>query len=274
MEKTKEIDKKQKRKPEKIVILAGGMGTRISEETSGRPKPMVEIGGMPILWHIMKIYSTQGFNEFIICAGYKQDMIKKWFSDYFLNTADVTFDFTEGRQEKIFHNRRIEPWKVTVINTGMHTETGGRIERIKEYIKGAPFMVTYGDGVGDIDIAGLLEHHRKSGKKATITTHMIGQNKGIVELDEKGNVRELREKSGKDGRLVNIGFMVFEDGALDGLLGDDIALEQALSHLAEKGELSGYTHGGFWQCMDTLREKRRLEALWEAGSPPWKVWED
>lgn len=258
----------------KVVILAGGMGTRISEESASKPKPMVEIGGMPVLWHIMKGYSSQGFNEFIICAGYRQHMIKEWFSDYFLHTSDVTFDFTNGRQEMTVHRRQVEPWKVTVIDTGLYTETGGRIQRIREYTGGEPFMVTYGDGVGDIDINAVLKFHRKSGRKATITTCVFGQNKGVVELGEDGEICELREKSADDGKLINAGYMVFEQDALDGLLTDGTKLEDALSVLAERGELSGYVHRGFWQCMDTLREKKLLEKLWEGGSPPWKTWKD
>ena len=255
----------------KVVILAGGFGTRISEESHLRPKPMIEIGGMPLLWHIMKWYSSCGFNEFIICAGYKQDCIKNWFSNYFINTSDVTFDYTNGKEEVIIHRRNIEPWKVTVVDTGCGTQTGGRILRIRDYIGEEPFMVTYGDGVGDIDIKKLLDFHKKSGKTGTISTYRFGQNKGVVQIGEDGTVETFREKSRNDSSLINIGFMVFEPGVFDCIKGDDTVLETGpLAYLAEKGDLSGYMHTGYWQYMDTLREKQELERLWKTGEAPWK----
>ena len=215
----------------KVVILAGGFGTRISEESQYKPKPMVEIGEMPILWHIMKIYSHYGINEFIICAGYKQHVIKEWFNNYFLHTSDVTFDFKND--EIIVHNRKAEQWKVTIVDTGLNTQTGGRVKRIKDF----------------------------------------GQNKGVVEVAKDGVVKEFREKSDLDGNLINIGFMVFEPQIFDYIAGDAAALEkEPLCNLARENELSAYTHKGFWQCMDTLREKQQLESLWQSGEAPWKVW--
>lgn len=256
----------------KVVILAGGFGTRISEESHLKPKPMIEIGEMPILWHIMKTYSHYGFNEFIICAGYKQHVIKEWFSDYFLHTSDITFDFTNGN-ELIVHNKSAEPWKVTVVDTGLKTMTGGRIKRIRNYIGDETFMLTYGDAVGDINISELLDYHRKHKKTGTISVYNFGQNKGVLEIRKDGLVKAFREKSDLDGDLINIGFMVMEPEIFDRIEGDETVFEkEPLASLVSEGELISYTHRGFWQCMDTLREKQYLEKLWDSGKAPWKVW--
>lgn len=258
----------------KVVILAGGFGTRISEESAFKPKPMIEIGGMPILWHIMKVYSYYGFNEFIICAGYMQHVIKEWFADYFLHTSDITFDFTHGN-EMIIHNKHTEPWKVTVVDTGLDTQTGGRVKRIKEYVGDETFMLTYGDAVGDIDIAGLLKYHRQNGKIGTVSVYNFGQNKGVLDINDKGIVCDFREKSDLDGDLINIGFMVFEPSLFNYIDGDNIVLEkEPMYSLVALEELQAYTHKGYWQCMDTLREKQQLESLWKRGNAPWRVWTD
>lgn len=259
----------------KVVILAGGFGTRISEESTFKPKPMIEIGGMPILWHIMKTYSHYDFNEFIICAGYKQNVIKEWFTDYFLYTSDVTFDYTQGSSELIIHNRRTEKWKVTVVDTGLNTQTGGRVKRIKDYIGIEPFMLTYGDAVGNIDINELIRFHKSHGKIGTMSMYNFGQNKGVVEVGANGIIDTFREKSDIDGDLINIGFMVFQPELFDLIEGDDTVFEKGpLSKLVEHKELVGYVHKGYWQCMDTLREKQQLEKLWALGNAPWKIWED
>ena len=257
----------------KVVILAGGFGTRISEESAVNPKPMVEIGGMPILWHIMKGYSKFGFNEFIICAGYKQHVIKEWFADYFLHTSDITFDYTGDEREMIVHNKHTEHWKVTVVDTGLYTATGGRIKRIKEYVGNDTFMLTYGDAVGDININALLEYHRRNNKIGTISMFNFGQSKGVVEYGKDGLIEAFREKSQSDGDLINIGFMVMESAIFDYIEGDDMSFEkEPLRKLVEEKQLAGYVHKGFWQCMDTLNEKNKLEELWESGKAPWKVW--
>lgn len=257
----------------KVVILAGGFGTRICEESAYRPKPMLEIGGMPILWHIMKTYAHYGFDEFIICAGYKQHVIKEWFADYFLHTSDITFDFT-GDTRMIVHNKHAEKWKVTVVDTGLHTQTGGRVKRIRDYVGNEPFMLTYGDAVGDVDIAALAAFHRAHGRLGTISMYNFGQNKGVVEVGADGGISAFREKSDLDGDLINIGFMVFEPQVFDLIDGDDTVLEKdALAKLVEMQQLHGYIHKGYWQCMDTLREKQQIEKLWETNAAPWKVWE-
>ena len=259
----------------KVVILAGGFGTRISEESAFRPKPMIEIGGMPILWHIMKTYSAQGFHEFVICAGYKQHMIKEWFADYFLHTSDITFDYTGGKNEMIVHDKRAEPWRVTVVDTGLNTQTGGRVKRIQNYIGDEPFMLTYGDAVGDVDIHALLEFHKAHGRIGTVSMYNFGQNKGVVEADSDGEITAFREKSDMDGDLINIGFMVFQPEVFDYIDGDGTILEKGtLTKLVERKQLMGYVHRGYWQCMDTLREKQQLEQLWESGRAPWKQWEE
>lgn len=256
----------------KVVLLAGGLGTRISEESQYKPKPMLEIGTRPILWHIMKEYSAYGFNDFIICAGYRQDMIKEWFSNYFLYTSDVTFDFTHGK-EIILHEQHSEPWKVTVVDTGLHTMTGGRIARIRQYVGEETFMLTYGDGVCDVDIGKLLEFHRQHGKLATITAVRLSQTKGVLDIGGDNAVRSFREKSAKDTAPINAGYMVFEPKVFDYLGGDDCILEQEpMARLAKDGQLMSYLHTGFWQCMDTQREKIQLERLWQSGKAPWKVW--
>lgn len=258
----------------KVVILAGGFGTRISEESAFKPKPMIEIGGMPILWHIMKTYSYYGFNEFVICAGYKQHVIKEWFADYFLHTSDITFDFTNGN-EMIVHNKHAEPWKVTVVDTGLNTQTGGRVKRIKDYIGDETFMLTYGDAVGDVDIKKLVEYHKSHGKIGTVSVYNFGQNKGVLDLAPDGTVRAFREKSDLDGDLINIGFMVFEPQLFDYIKDDTTVFEkEPMLGLVEKQELVSYIHKGYWQCMDTLREKQQLEKLWDSGKAPWKVWDE
>lgn len=258
----------------KVVLLAGGLGTRIMEESEARPKPMVEIGGMPILWHIMKEYSHYGFNEFIICAGYKQHMIKEWFADYFLHTSDITFDFTQGNDRRmIIHDRHAEPWKVTVVDTGEGTMTGGRIKRVAKYIGDETFMMTYGDGVCDVNIADLLKFHRKHGKLATLTTVRQKQQKGVIDIAEDNSVRSFREKSIDDGALINAGYMVLEPKVLNYIKGDETIFEaKPLENLAADDQLMSYRHDGFWQCMDTLREKQLLEKLWKTDRAPWKVW--
>lgn len=257
----------------KVVILAGGFGTRISEESHLKPKPMIEIGDMPILWHIMKTYSHYGYNEFIICAGYKQHVIKEWFADYFLHTSDITFDFSNG-EEIIVHNKKAEPWKVTVVDTGLNTMTGGRIKRVKEYIGDEPFFLTYGDAVGDINIPKLLEFHKNNNRLGTISVYNFGQNKGVLDIDKDGTVKSFREKSNLDGNLINIGFMVMEPEVLDYIEGDNTTFEQEpLNRLVKEQQLISYVHRGFWQCMDTFREKQQLEKLWVEGNPPWKIWE-
>lgn len=257
----------------KVVILAGGFGTRISEESVFKPKPMIEIGGMPILWHIMKTYSHYGFNEFVICAGYRQHVIKEWFADYFLHTSDITFDYTNGKNEIIVHNKHAEPWKVTVVDTGLNTQTGGRVKRIQDYIGNETFMLTYGDAVGDIDINELLKFHREHEKIGTMSMYNFGQNKGVVEVGNNGMINAFREKSDTDGDLINIGFMVFEPQLFDLIDDDETVFEKGpLTSLVEKQELIGYIHKGFWQCMDTLREKQQLEKLWGSNEAPWKLW--
>lgn len=259
----------------KVVILAGGLGTRISEESILKPKPMIEVGGMPILWHIMKTYSYYGYNEFVICAGYKQHVIKEWFADYFLHTSDVTFDYTQGNSEMIVHNKHAEPWKVTVVDTGLNTQTGGRVKRIKDYIGNEEFMLTYGDAVGDINIKELVDYHHAHGKIGTMSMYNFGQNKGVVEVRKDGVIDVFREKSDTDGDLINIGFMVFKSEIFDYIAGDATPFEkEPLSNLVKDRELVGYIHKGYWQCMDTLREKQQIEQLWDSGKAPWKLWED
>ena len=258
----------------KVVILAGGFGTRISEESAFKPKPMIEIGGMPILWHIMKEYSFYGFNEFVICAGYKQHVIKEWFANYFLHTSDITFDFTSGN-EMIVHNKHAESWKVTIVDTGLNTQTGGRVKRIKDYVGDETFMLTYGDAVGDINIKELLDYHKSHEKIGTVSVYNFGQNKGVLEIGANGMVDDFREKSDFDGDLINIGFFVFEPQVFDYIEDDTTVFEKApLSSLVAAGELAAYIHKGYWQCMDTLREKQQIEKLWESGQAPWKLWED
>ena len=258
----------------KVVILAGGLGTRISEESHLKPKPMIEIGGMPSLWHIMKLYSHYGFNDFVICAGYMQHVIKEWFADYYLHTSDITFDFTKGN-EVIVHDRHAEPWKVTVVDTGLKTMTGGRVLRIRRFVNDEPFFLTYGDAVADVDIDALLAFHRAHQKSVTLTTVNIAQQKGVLDIDEDNTITAFREKDNQDSTLINGGFMVCNPDIFDYLLGDDTVLEkQPMRLLAASGELKSFYHQGFWQCMDTKREKDLLEKFWSEGRAPWKVWAD
>ena len=257
----------------KVVLLAGGLGTRISEESQYRPKPMIEIGGRPILWHIMKEYSAYGIRDFIICAGYKQEMVKEWFNNYFLYTSDVTFDFTEGKHV-ILHEQHSEPWRVTVVDTGLDVMTGGRIRRVQPYIGDETFLMTYGDGVCDVDIAKLVAFHRSHGKLATLTAVHQDQSKGVLDIGGDNAVHAFREKSARDSAPINAGYMVLEPGVFDYLGGDDCIFEQEpLRRLAAEGQLMSYQHHGFWQCMDTMREKMQLETLWKTGHAPWKVWD-
>lgn len=256
----------------KVVLLAGGYGTRISEESQYKPKPMIEIGGMPILWHIMKEFSYYGYNEFIICAGYKQHIIKEWYANYFLYTSDVTFDFTKGN-EVIIHNKHAEKWKVTVIDTGLNTMTGGRIKRIQSYIGNEPFLMTYGDGVCDVDISKLITYHESHGKIATLTAVMQEPGKGILDIGGDNAVHSFREKSTIDSNPINAGYMVLNPEIFDYIEGDNTVFEQyPLKQLAEQGDLISYIHKGFWQCMDNKREKDLLEKLWESEKAPWKKW--
>ena len=258
----------------KAVILSGGFGTRISEESQFRPKPMIEIGDMPILWHIMKTYSAHGVNEFIICAGYKQQVIKEWFANYFIYTSDVTFDFTRNNAVMV-HDRHSDPWKVTVVDTGLNTMTGGRVRRIRRYVGDEPFFLTYGDAVADVDITRELEYHRSHGKCVTITSVSIAQQKGVLDIDDAGSILAFREKDNSDAALINGGFMICNPGIFDYLQDDKTVLEkEPMRKLAADGELKSFYHPGFWQCMDTKREKEKLEELWASGNAPWKVWKD
>ena len=258
----------------KVVLLAGGLGTRFSEESVYKPKPMIEIGGMPILWHIMKSYSAHGFNEFVICAGYKQHMIKEWFADYYLHTSDVTFDFA-NRNKVIVHNEHCEPWKVTIVDTGLNTMTGGRIKRIQRYVGDETFMMTYGDAVCDVNIAELLKFHQEHGKIATLTAVMLAQEKGVLDIREDNSVRAFREKSKNDGAIINAGYMVLEPAIFDYIEGDSTVFERVpMERVAKEGQLMSYLHKGYWQCMDTKREKDMLEERLEKGTAPWKKWED
>ena len=255
----------------KAVILAGGLGTRLSEETSSRPKPMVEIGGKPILWHILKIYSSHGINEFIICCGYKGYVIKEYFANYFLHMSDVTFDMQENSM--IVHNKRAESWKVTLVDTGDKSMTGGRLRRIKDYLtEDEPFCFTYGDGVGDIDITASIKFHNLHGKDATITTTFAPGRFGALEIVD-GTVKSFKEKPRGDGAMVNGGFFVLQPKVIDLISGDDTLWEEEpLVSLVEKGQLMAYKHFGFWQPMDTLRDKQILGDLWVSGDAPWKTW--
>ena len=257
----------------KAVILAGGFGTRNSEESQFKPKPMVELGGMPILWHIMKLYSHYGIKEFVICAGYKQHVIKEYFADYFLHTSDITYDFTHGKNEMIVHHNTSEPWKVTVVDTGLNTMTGGRVKRIRDYVDNEPFMLTYGDGVSNLNIRELLEFHQAHRKMVTISAYNAGQRFGVLDIDAMGRITEFREKTQGDGNLINIGFMVCQPEFIDYINDDNTVLEkEPLERVAKEGQLMAYKHTGFWQCMDTVREKEQLEKMWATGNAPWKVW--
>ena len=256
----------------KVVILAGGYGTRISEESHLKPKPMVEIGDKPILWHIMKEYSHYGFNEFIICCGYKQHVIKEWFADYYLYNSDVTFDFSNNNK-MIVHQNVAEPWKVTLVDTGTDTMTGGRIKRIRKYIGDEPFMLTYGDAVSSINISDLLKFHQKNGKYATLTAASVGQRFGVLDISESNNIKAFREKNETDGSRINAGYMVLQPEIFKFLKDDSTVFEkEPLEKLALAGQLCAYKFNGFWQCMDTKREKDKLDEMWRNGDAPWKVW--
>lgn len=259
----------------KVVLLAGGFGTRISEESAFKPKPMIEIGGQPIMWHIMKEYAFYGHKEFIICAGYKQEYIKKWFADYFLSNSDVTFDYNNGKNEMVIHQSHCEDWKVTVVDTGLNTMTGGRIKRIQPYVGNEPFLMTYGDGVCDVEIDKLIEFHKEHGKIATLTAVLQDQSKGVLDIGGDNAVKSFREKSLVDGAPINAGYMVFEPAIFDYIDGDKTVLEKdPLESLAKEGQLMSYMHRGYWQCMDNMREKEQLEKLIAGGKAPWMRWED
>lgn len=257
----------------KVVILAGGYGTRISEESYLKPKPMIEIGDKPILWHIMKEYSYYGFNEFIICCGYKQHVIKEWFADYYLHTSDVTFDFSNNNKMTV-HNNVSEPWKVTIVDTGLDTMTGGRIKRIKKYVGNEPFMMTYGDGVCDIDMNELLRFHKEHGKIATLTAVALEQRFGVLDIDKDDAITSFREKKLNDGNRINVGYMVLEPEIFDYIEGDETVFEKdPMEKLVKNHQLVAYKHDGFWQCMDTKREMDKLNEMWASENAPWKVWE-
>lgn len=256
----------------KVMILAGGLGSRLGEETGVRPKPMVEIGGRPILWHIMKIYSHYGFNDFIVLCGYKSEMIKEYFMDYYINNSDVTIDFKSNSIE--FHEEAKEPWKVTLANTGYETLTGARIKKAQKYIGNEPFMLTYGDGLGDIDIQALIKAHKKSGKAATLTVSQPEGRFGIVEINPDKTIINFQEKPKHETAWVNCGFAVLEPEIFDYIPDENIAWEQEpLRNLAKDGKLNAYEHSGFWHPMDTLKEKNELNEMWDKNQAPWKIWE-
>lgn len=255
----------------KVVILAGGFGTRISEESHLKPKPMIEIGDKPILWHIMKGYSAYGFNDFVICCGYKQYVIKEYFAEYYLHNCDVTFDFN-GDNKMIVHSNYSEPWRVTLVDTGLTTMTGGRIKRVREYLEEDTFMLTYGDGVSNINIMELLEFHKSHGKIGTMSAVQPEGRFGVLDL-EGNRIVNFREKSRDDSGWVNCGFMVMEPSIFEYIGGDDTIFEkEPLEDISTRGELMCYRHSGFWQCMDTLRDREKLEKMWSDGNAPWKVW--
>ncbi|WP_337489227.1 glucose-1-phosphate cytidylyltransferase [[Ruminococcus] torques] len=257
----------------KVVILAGGLGTRISEESHLKPKPMIEVGDAPILWHIMKYYSSYGFNEFIICCGYKGYVIKEYFADYYLHRSDITFDFSDNNK-MIVHNNVAEPWKVTVIDTGLNTMTGGRLKRIQKYVGNETCMMTYGDGVSDVNLDALLKFHREHGKAATLTAIQPGGRFGVLDIDDSQTVRQFSEKAKEDGGWINAGFMVLEPEAFSYIEGDQTYFEkEPLENMAKDGNLAAYRHEGFWKCMDTMRDKGMLDELWNKGNAPWKCWE-
>ena len=255
----------------KVVILAGGFGTRITEESHLKPKPMIEIGGKPILWHIMKEYAHHGFNEFVICLGYKGYVIKEFFADYFLHTSDVTFDLEKNQMT--VHNNFSEPWKVTLVDTGLNTMTGGRVKRIQKYIGNETFMLTYGDGVSNVNINDLLEFHKEKGKKATMTAINVEQRFGVLDMNENDDIKCFREKSSQDSSWINGGYMVLEPDIFNYIEGDTTIFEkEPLEKLAKEGELVAFKHKGFWKCMDTLRDKNQLEEMWNNNNAKWKVW--
>lgn len=255
----------------KAVILAGGLGTRISEESHLRPKPMIEIGGRPILWHIMKIYSRYGISDFVICLGYKGYVIKEYFANYFLHMSDVTFDMSNNSME--VHQRYVEPWRVTLVDTGENTLTGGRLRRVRDHLGDEPFCFTYGDGVADVDIGALVAFHRAHGRDATVTAIQPPGRYGALNLDGEA-VRGFQEKPAGDGAWINGGFFVLNPSVIDGITGDDTSWEgEPLMRLAADDRLRAYSHHGFWHAMDTLRDKNHLEELWRGGRAPWKCWE-
>jgi len=255
----------------KVVLLAGGFGTRLSEETDIKPKPMVEIGGKPILWHIMKLYSHYGFNDFVVCLGYKGYVIKEYFANYFLHMADVTFDMATNVMT--VHRQKAEPWKVTLVDTGANTMTGGRIKRVQEYVGNETFMVTYGDGLSDQNLTELLAYHKKHGKLATMTTVQPSGRFGAVDVGAANEVKAFIEKPRGDGAWINAGFFVFEPKVFNYIAGDATILErEPLEGLALDKQMSAFKHQGFWKPMDTLREKHEFEELWTSGKAPWQVW--
>jgi len=259
----------------KVVILAGGLGTRISDESYLKPKPMISVGEQPILWHIMKYYSAFGFHHFVICCGYKGYVIKEYFADYYLHRSDVTFDFSEGNRMTV-HENVVEPWRVTLVDTGRNTQTGARIKRVERYLDGETFMLTYGDGVSNVDLNALWKQHQASGKTVTLTGIQPGGRFGVLDLDQTGRcVTGFREKAKEDGGWINGGFMVMEPEVFDYLSSEEsCVLERSpMETLAREGKLGIYKHDGFWQCMDTQRDRGRLEALWHSGKAPWKMWE-
>lgn len=256
----------------KVVILAGGYGTRISEESHLKPKPMIEIGDKPILWHIMKEYSHYGFNEFIICCGYKQHIIKEWFADYYLYNSDVTFDFSNSNEMTV-HQNVAEPWKVTLVDTGLDTMTGGRIKRIQKYIGDESFLLTYGDAVCDVNISELVDFHKSHGKLSTITAVPVSQRFGVLSIDNTDSITAFREKSDLDNSFINGGYMVLEPQVFNYIENDSTVFEKGpLVRLSEEGQLKAYKYSGFWQCMDTKREKDLLDEMWNSNSAPWKIW--
>lgn len=255
----------------KVLILAGGFGTRISEATDSKPKPMIEIGGKPILWHIMKSYSEHGFNEFVILLGYKSYVIKEFFANYFLHQSDVTFDLKNNSME--VHDNFSENWKVTLIDTGLNTFTGGRIKRAAKFIGNEPFLLTYGDGVADVNIKETVDFHKEHGKKITMTAIQPEGRFGALGIDNDQTIHSFLEKPKGDGAWINGGYFVCEPSVIEYIAGDETIFErEPLENLAKEGELKAYKHFGFWQCMDTLRDKNKLEELWQSGTPPWKNW--
>jgi len=256
----------------KVVILAGGYGTRISEESHLKPKPMVDIGNMPILWHILKSYSHYGFNDFVICCGYKAHVIKEYFAHYYMHQSDITYDFT-NQNEKLVHSNMAEPWRVTLVDTGLNTMTGGRVKRVQKYIGNEPFLLTYGDGVCDVDIKKLVEFHKKNKKLLTLTAVQPDARFGVLDIDSKNNVLAFKEKAKADSGWINGGFMVVEPKVFDYLSGDTTIFErEPLENIAKEKQLVAYKHDGFWQCMDTLRDKQYLDKLIENKEAPWVKW--
>lgn len=255
----------------KVVLLAGGFGTRISEESQFKPKPMISIGGMPILWHIMKEYAYYGYDDFVICAGYKQEYIKEYFSNYYLHNSNITFDFKHENKVTV-HENDSEPWNVTIVDTGLNTMTGGRVKRIAPYVGNETFMLTYGDGVCDVPIDRLVEFHKSHGRICTMTAVKPEGRFGILDI-EGDTIKSFREKSKNDVGFINGGYMVLEPEIFDYIAGDDTTFErEPLEKIAKEGELMAFKHNGFWQCMDTMRDREKLEALWRNNEAPWKVW--